>query len=124
MGVLEDQIRSMDVHRLRFIECDPQPINCLAFSGTADCQKLAVSRGDASIEIWATIDGENYYKENFLPGRTDTSVEAMVWCGKRLFSAGLTGILILIWQGIEELIPSIQRRNHHISSHGNIDYGN
>lgn len=104
MGVLEDQ-KSMDVHRLRFIECDPQPINCLAFSGAADCPKLAVSRGDASIEIWATIDGEDYYKENFLPGRTDTSVEAMVWCGKRLFSAGLTGILILHWQGIEELIP-------------------
>ena len=81
----------MDIHRLRFIECDPQPIHCLAFSGATDCQKLAVSRGDASIEIWATTDGENYYKESFLPGRQDTSVEALVWCGKRLFSTGLTG---------------------------------
>ena len=81
----------MEVHRLRFIECDPQPIHCLAFSGATDRPKLAVSRGDASIEIWATNDGEQYYQETLVPGRTDTSVEALVWCGKRLFSTGLTG---------------------------------
>ena len=82
---------SMEVHRLRFIEYDPQPIHCLAFSGSTDRPKLAVSRGDASIEIWATSDGERYYQETLVPGRTDTSVEALVWCGKRLFSTGLTG---------------------------------
>ena len=81
----------MEVHRLRFIECDPQPIHCLAFSSATDRPKLAVSRGDASIEIWATNDGEQYYQETLVPGRTDTSVEALVWCGKRLFSTGLTG---------------------------------
>ena len=81
----------MEVHRLRFIEYDPQPIHCLAFSGATDRPKLAVSRSDASIEIWATNDGEHYYLETLVPGRTDTSVEALVWCGKRLFSTGLTG---------------------------------
>ena len=85
-------VHRMDLHRLRFIHCQPQAIHCLAFS-TAHVPrpKLAVSRGDASIEIWLSVDGESYYKDWTVPGRTDTSIEALLWCGHKLYSAGLTG---------------------------------
>ena len=83
----------MDIHRVRFVEYDPQPIHCLSFhEETSSCIKLALSRGDGSIEIWASYDGESdFFKELWVPGRADFSIEALVWCGGRLFSAGLTG---------------------------------
>ncbi len=81
-----------NVHRVRFIEFRPKAIHCLAFSDDSDrSPRLAVSRGDASLEIWATCDGERYHQETWVPGREDSSVEALVWCQGRLFSAGLTG---------------------------------
>lgn len=83
----------MDIQtlRLRFIEYQPQPVNCLAFCDLGNGNRLAVSRADASLEIWATTDGVHYYKDLFIPGRSDTSIEALVWSKNRLFSAGLTG---------------------------------
>ena len=81
----------MDIHRVRFIEYDPKPIHCLAFSDVGAVPKLALSRSDGGVEIWASNEGVRYYKEGFVPGRTDTSIEAMVWCNGRLFTAGLTG---------------------------------
>ena len=81
----------MDVHKVRFIEHDPKTIDSLAFSDIAERPRLAVSRSDSSIEIWATSDGEHYYKDRRIPGRSDTSVEKLVWSGSRLFSAGLSG---------------------------------
>lgn len=83
---------AMDIHRVRFVEYDPQPIHCLRFHEEGSGRlKLALSRGDGSIEIWASYDGESFFKELWLPGRADFSIEALVWCEGRLFSAGLTG---------------------------------
>ena len=83
----------MDIHRVRFVEYDPQPIHCLSFhEGESGSIKLALSRSDGSIEVWISSDGESFYKQIWIPGRTDFSIEALVWCGERLFSAGLTGI--------------------------------
>ena len=82
----------MDIHRVRFVEYDPQPIHCLRFyEGSSSSLKLAVSRGDGSIEIWTSSDGESFFKDVWVPGRADFSIEALVWCAGRLFSAGLTG---------------------------------
>ncbi len=81
----------MDVHRVRFIEHQPKAIHCLAFSDDTDLPRLAVSRSDSSLEVWASSDGLSYYQETWVPGREDSSVEALVWCQGRLFSAGLTG---------------------------------
>lgn len=85
------------MHRVRFIEHEPKPIHCLAFSDEASgSPALAVSRGDGSIEIWRTNDSVCYFKDVWVPGRTDGSVEALVWCAGRLLSSGLTGNL-LVW---------------------------
>ena len=84
-------VMDIQTQRLRFIEYQPQPVNCLAFCDLGNGNRLAVSRADASLEIWATTDGLHYYKDLFIPGRSDTSIEALVWSKNRLFSAGLTG---------------------------------
>ena len=83
---------SMDIHRVRFVQYDPQPVHCLRFHEEGSGRlKLALSRGDGSIEIWTSYDGEGFFKDLWVPGRTDFSIEALVWCAGRLFSAGLTG---------------------------------
>ena len=86
----------MDFHRVRFIEHQPKAIHCLAFSQDTDHPRLAVSRSDCSIEIWASGDGLGYHQELWVPGREDSSIEALVWCQERLFSAGLTGRLEVV----------------------------
>ena len=86
-------VKEMDIHRVRFVEYDPQPIHCLRFDeGESSSIKLALSRGDGSIEVWISSDEESFYKQIWIPGRADFSIEALVWCRGRLFSAGLTGI--------------------------------
>lgn len=84
----------MNVHRVRFIEHQPKSIHCLAFSDDRDGPpRLAVARGDASLEIWnsSSDEGVSYHQALWVPGREDSSVEALAWCQGRLFSAGLTG---------------------------------
>ena len=81
----------MDVHRVRFVELEPKAIHCLAFSSCDERPRLAVSRSDASIELWRQCEGRELRHELTIPGRSDSSVEAMVWSGERLFSTGLTG---------------------------------
>lgn len=50
------------------------------------------SRSDASIEIW---DLNNIpYLERTIPNGTNSSIEALCWYNKRLFSTGLSGELI------------------------------
>ncbi len=78
----------MDVHRIRFINQVPQSIQCLSFC--KDGKKLALSRGDGSIEIWDSMDGE-FFKKMWIPGRVNASIEALQWCGEKLFSGSLTG---------------------------------
>ena len=82
----------MNVHRLRFVPVEPKAVHCLAFNDSSRRPRLAIARSDASIEIWRhTGEGRHLCHELTIPGRTDTSVEAILWHGKRLFSAGLTG---------------------------------
>ncbi len=82
----------MDVHKVKFIEPDIQPIHCLAFSDdSSSSPQLALSRGDGSIEIWSTVDGENYSKDIWIPGQSNGSIETIVWSSGRLFTSGLTG---------------------------------
>lgn len=49
-------------------------------------------RDDASIEIW-NIQHAPYLQQTIV-GSTIASIEAIAWCGNRLFSTGLTGELI------------------------------
>ena len=84
----------MDVHRLKFLDVKPSPILSLSFSNVKSCQKLAISRGDGSIEIWNVVneDKRELCHQITIPGREDVSVDSILWCGERLFSAGLTGL--------------------------------
>ncbi len=87
----------MDVHRVRFIKPEIQPIHCLAFSDdSSSSPQLALSRGDGSIEIWRTVDGASYYKDVWIPGQSNGSVESLVWSSGRLFTSGLTGSWIML----------------------------
>ena len=83
----------MDLHRIRFIPHLPQPIHCLSFFDN-DVTKLAVSRSDGSLEVWNSIN-DNFVKELWIPGRASTSIEALQWCGKRLYTGSLLGTLYL-----------------------------
>ena len=76
---------------MRFVDVEPKAIHCLAFSHSDERSRLAVSRADASIELWRQCEGRELRHELTIPGRSDSTVEAMVWSGERLFSTGLTG---------------------------------
>lgn len=54
--------------------------------------RFIVYRDDASIEIW-NIQHAPYLQQTIV-GSTIASIEAISWCGNRLFSTGLTGELI------------------------------
>ncbi|KAG8201749.1 hypothetical protein JTE90_012809 [Oedothorax gibbosus] len=80
-------MKSLNVHRVNFFEPEPQAIRCLA--SDAHSSRLAVSRADASIEIWDMK--QNPYLEKVIPGASTASVESLAWCKGRLFSTGLHG---------------------------------
>ena len=74
--------------------------------------RLAVSRADASIELWS---GEaragrsarmSWYQELVIPGTEGESVETLTWCGGRLYSAGLNG-QIVEWN-LLTLVPKVR----------------
>lgn len=121
----------MDIHRVRFVEYNPQPIHCLRFyEESSSCIKLAVSRGDGSIEIWLSSDGESFFKDVWVPGRADFSIEALVWCEGRLFSAGLTGIKHRTWSmcmlavlDLNECAPRIMRMPARSRDHPGVGSG-
>ena len=82
----------MDVHRLKFLDLKPRSITCLAFNNSRERPKLAVSRSDASIEIWRySGDDRDFCHQFTIPGRDDLSIDVLLWCKDRLFSAGLSG---------------------------------
>ncbi|XP_048576519.1 U3 small nucleolar RNA-associated protein 4 homolog isoform X2 [Nematostella vectensis] len=92
------------VHRVRFVEYNPKAIHCLALEDVADgVPKLAVSRADSSIEIWSIDD--DWYQSLIIPGSKCSSVESLVWCGSRLFTAGLHGE-ITEWD-LNKLVPKL-----------------
>ncbi|KDR20318.1 U3 small nucleolar RNA-associated protein 4 homolog [Zootermopsis nevadensis] len=77
------------VHSVRFYDLEPRAIHCMAYESTQ--RKLAVSRSDSSIEVWDLAHTPHI--ERTIPGRVNSSVEAITWCGERLFSAGLQGTI-------------------------------
>lgn len=82
----------MDVHRLKFIDLQARAITCLAFDASVDFPRLAVSRSDASIEIWRYIGShKDFCYCHTIPGREGVSIETLKWSGDRLFSSGLSG---------------------------------
>ncbi|KPJ07198.1 Cirhin [Papilio machaon] len=78
------------LHRVRYYNPKPEPINCVSFNKTN--KTLAVARSDASIEIWDL----NYapYLIKHIPGAENASVEALGWVNNRLLSTGLGGALL------------------------------
>ncbi|XP_045766476.1 U3 small nucleolar RNA-associated protein 4 homolog [Maniola jurtina] len=78
------------LHRVRYYNPKPVPVNCAAFSKSN--KVLALARQDASIEIWDLNFAPFLIK--FIPGVANTSVEALGWIHQRLISTGLGGALI------------------------------
>ncbi|XP_078689122.1 U3 small nucleolar RNA-associated protein 4 homolog [Branchiostoma floridae x Branchiostoma belcheri] len=78
------------LHDVRFFRFMPKAIHSIAHQQTTN--RVAVSRSDGSIEIYSIND--NWYQEKLICGDAGRSVEAMVWVGQRLFSAGLHGDII------------------------------
>ncbi|ESO82660.1 hypothetical protein LOTGIDRAFT_229732 [Lottia gigantea] len=75
------------VHHVRFFEYQPKTVHCLAYEKST--KQLAVSRSDGTIEIW--LPDSDWLHLKTIPGGCDKSVEAIVWEGRRLFTAGLDG---------------------------------
>ena len=73
---------------MRFIGRVPQAIQCLSFYD--DGSRLALSRDDGSLEVWAARGGV-WAKEVWIPGRANTSIQTLQWCGERLFTGCLSG---------------------------------
>lgn len=82
-------MKSLNVHRINFFKPDPLAVRCISYDRTIS--RLAVSRADASIEIWDVR--KNPYLEKVIPSVPNGSVETLSWCNGRLFSAGLYGYL-------------------------------
>ncbi len=80
----------MEVHRFRFVSHISVPIQCLSFS--SDGTKLALSRSDSNIEVWV-YRGGTFVKELWIPGRGNISIESLKWCGSRLFTGSLSGMI-------------------------------
>lgn len=74
----------MDVHRCRFVEYPPSPINAVAVSHPPGKQekpsqvRLAVGRGNGNIEIWNPLNGL-WIHESTLYGGRDRSIEGLAW---------------------------------------------
>lgn len=94
MRIRCDDYSMEKLHAVRFVSFNFQAIQCLSFS--SDGCRLALSRNDGSIEVWS-VQHEVFVKKIWIPGRTDTSIEAIQWCDGRLFTGCLSGMLILIW---------------------------
>ncbi|XP_005101778.1 U3 small nucleolar RNA-associated protein 4 homolog [Aplysia californica] len=95
----------LQVHHVRFFNCQPQTINCICHDSTS--QRVAVSRSDGSVEILGTQD--NWIQELVLPGSSDASVEALAWAQGRLFAAGLGGNIVeldMVTQSAKETVSS------------------
>ncbi|XP_064599137.1 U3 small nucleolar RNA-associated protein 4 homolog isoform X2 [Liolophura sinensis] len=78
------------VHRVRFFEYQPKAIHCIAYQ--KDTNRVAVSRSDGTLEIWSIED--KWFQEKVIVGHEEQSVEAVVWSGQRLFTAGLSGDVV------------------------------
>lgn len=77
------------IHNVKFYKLDPRGINCMALENNR--KKIALSRSDATIEIWDLSNTP--YVERVIPNKSNASIEALCWFNKRLFSVGLDGHL-------------------------------
>eukprot|EP00041_Stephanoeca_diplocostata_P020947 m.479319 g.479319 ORF g.479319 m.479319 type:complete len:845 (-) comp21699_c0_seq1:208-2742(-) len=94
--------QSYFVHRCRFIEYMPTAINSIVPQVIPSQDKkdkseerdirVAVSRDNGNIEIWNVSN--DWHMERIIPGSADASVEAVVWHGDRLFTAGLHSMIM------------------------------
>ncbi|GBP64508.1 U3 small nucleolar RNA-associated protein 4 homolog, partial [Eumeta japonica] len=85
------------VHKVRYYNPKPRSINCVCYNKKQ--KHLALSREDASIEVWDLNHAPFLLKS--IPGVENGSIEALGWASNRLFSTGLGGAL-LEWD-LEEL---------------------
>ncbi|KAJ8927588.1 hypothetical protein NQ314_019933 [Rhamnusium bicolor] len=79
------------IHNVRFYKLEPHAIRCMALQPSAKI--LAVSRSDASIEIW-NLNNAWFIERTIASSTENFSIEGLAWCGNRLFSVGLHGLLI------------------------------
>ncbi|CAH1779967.1 unnamed protein product [Owenia fusiformis] len=78
------------VHHIRFFDYQPKSIQCLAYNSQQD--RIAIGRSDGSLEIWSIKD--DWFQEKIIPGSNDNSIEAVAWCGNRVFTAGIQGSIV------------------------------
>ncbi|KAI8905491.1 WD40-repeat-containing domain protein [Gorgonomyces haynaldii] len=76
------------VHRCRFFKYSSSTIVHMAWSG----KELAVARGNGNIELWTFR--KTWYHSRTISGNPDEPIEALVWIRNRLFSAGLSGVVL------------------------------
>ncbi|EXJ63639.1 uncharacterized protein A1O5_11400 [Cladophialophora psammophila CBS 110553] len=75
----------MDIHRCRFVQYPPEPINALAFSHSSNPKRktpselrLALGRNNGDIEIWDPRSGL-WVQETILRGSKNTTIEQLAW---------------------------------------------
>lgn len=78
------------VHRIRYYNPQPTPVNCIAYNKLN--KQLSLARKDSSIEIWDMTHFPFLLK--FIPAVKDGSVEALGWVKDRLLTTGLGGALV------------------------------
>ena len=89
---------SSRVHRCRFLDHVPHAIESLDVDPS--CQRLAVLRANADIEVWSLKRGEPHFCEFRIAGPVDVPVRRVAWGARsprhpagRLFTCGLHGLL-------------------------------
>ncbi|KAF7270743.1 hypothetical protein GWI33_016325 [Rhynchophorus ferrugineus] len=79
------------IHNVGFYTPEPRAIYCMSLQ--RETNKLAISRSDASIEIWNLNDCP--FIERTIPANLENfSIEGLCWFGDRLFSVGIHGLLV------------------------------
>ncbi|XP_015832958.1 U3 small nucleolar RNA-associated protein 4 homolog isoform X2 [Tribolium castaneum] len=83
--------RNPKIHNVRFYKPKPNAVYCMALQPQGN--KLAVSRADASVEIW-NLTHCAFIERTIASSTENFSIEGLAWCDDRLFSVGLHGLLI------------------------------
>lgn len=78
------------IHRIRFYKPEAKAVNVLAYD--SETAKLALVRGDFTIEIWNL--SFTPCVEGIMLGYPENSVESVVWHKGRLFTSGLHGCIV------------------------------
>lgn len=79
------------IHNVRFYKPKPEAVCCLSLCNKTN--KLALSRLDASLELWNITNAP--FIERIIPSSIENySIESLAWYNKRLFSVGLHGFIV------------------------------